>query len=87
MRKTTIACTTLAIGLTAAGHDLEATHSSSSSSSSAAVVLKWNQLLQSTLPQPGNPQTPRFYSMMHIAMFDAINAIERDFGSVDLRLR
>jgi hypothetical protein len=83
MRKTTIACTTLAIGLTAAGHDLEATHSSSSS----AVVLKWNQLLQSTLPQPGNPLTPRFYSMMHIAMFDAINAIERDFEPYRVRLR
>jgi hypothetical protein len=83
MRKTTIACATLVIALTAAGHDVEARHSSSSS----AVVLKWNQLLQSTLPQPGNPQTPRFYSMMHIAMFDAINAIERDFEPYRVRLR
>ena len=71
------------VALTAAGHDIEATHSSSS----VAVVLKWNQLLQSTLPQPGNPQTPRFYSMMHIAMFDAINAIERDFEPYQVRLR
>jgi hypothetical protein len=83
MRKTTIACATLVIALTAARHDIEATHSSSSS----AVVLKWNQLLQSTLPQPGNPLTPRFYSMMHIAMFDAINAIERDFEPYRVRLR
>ena len=81
MRKTIIVGATLVVALTAAGHDIEATHSS------AAVVLKWNQLLQSTLPQPGNPQTPRFYSMMHIAMFDAINAIERDFEPYRVRLR
>jgi hypothetical protein len=81
MRKATIVGATLVVALTAAGHDIEATHSS------AAVVLKWNQLLQSTLPQPGNPQTPRFYSMMHIAMFDAINAIEREFEPYRVRLR
>jgi len=81
MRKTMIVGATLVVALTAAGHDIEATHSS------ADVVLKWNQVLQSTLPQPGNPQTPRFYSMMHIAMFDAINAIERDFEPYRVRLR
>ena len=47
--------------------------------SSAAVVLKWNRLLQDTLVPPGNPLTPRSYAMMHIAMFDAINAFEREF--------
>src|SRR4029453_4884496 len=81
MRKT-IRGATLVVALTAAtGHDVEATHSS------AAVVLKWNQLLQSTLPQPGNPLSPRFYAMTHIAMFDAINAIERDFEPYRVRLR
>ena len=84
MHKTMTVGAALVIALAAAaGHDLEATHSSSS----VAVVLKWNQLLQNTLPQPGNPQTPRFYSMMHIAMFDAINAIERDFEPYRVRLR
>ena len=81
MRKTITVGAALVVALTAAGHDVEATHSS------ADVVLKWNQLLQSTLPQPGNPQTPRFYSMMHIAMFDAINAIARDFEPYQVRLR
>ena len=82
MRKTFTLGATLVVALTAAaGHDIEATHSS------AAVVLKWNQLLQSTLPQPGNPLTPRFYSMTHIAMFDAINAIEREFEPYRVRLR
>jgi hypothetical protein len=55
--------------------------------SGAAVVLDWNQILQNTLPPPGNPLTPRFYSMMHIAMFDAINAIERDFEPYRVRFR
>ena len=53
----------------------------------AAVGLKWNQLLQSTLPQPGNPLTPRFDAMTHIAMFDAVNAIERDFEPYRVRWR
>ena len=82
MRTTISLGATLVVALTAAaGHDIEATHSP------AAVVLKWNQLLQSTLPPPGNPQTPRTYSMMHIAMFDAVNAIEREFEPYRVRLR
>src|SRR5688572_24898046 len=81
MRKTITVGAALVVALTAAAPDVEATHSS------AAVVLKWNQLLQSTLPQPGNPLSPRFYAMTHIAMFDAINAIERDFEPYRVRLR
>jgi hypothetical protein len=78
----TILTTMLAAALTvAAGLDVAATQSP------AAVVLKWNQLLQSTLPQPGNPLTPRFYAMAHIAMFDAVNAIERDFEPYRVRMR
>jgi len=55
--------------------------------SSPAVVLEWNQVLQDTLGAPGNPLTPRFYAMMHIAMFDAINGIEREFEPYRVRLR
>jgi PAP2 superfamily len=65
----------------ASGFDAGAKHSS------RAVVLEWNQLLQDTLAAPGNPGTPRFYAMMHIAMFDAINAIEREFEPYRVRLR
>ena len=36
--------------------------------------------------RPGGP-TPRFYGMTHIAMFDAINAIEREFEPYRVRLR
>jgi hypothetical protein len=55
--------------------------------SAARVVLEWNQLLDETLPAPGNPLTPRFYSMAHIAMFDAINAIERQYEPYRVGMR
>jgi hypothetical protein len=67
--------------MAAAGVDVRAEHSS------AAVVLEWNRLIQDTLPPPGNPLTPRVYSMTHIAMFDAINTIEREFEPYRVRLR
>jgi hypothetical protein len=81
MRKTIAVGTALVVALTAASRDVEA------APPSPVVVLKWNQLLQSTLPQPGNPLTPRFYAMTHIAMFDAINAIDREFVPYRVRLR
>ena len=48
-------------------------------SSAADVLVEWNQLIQDTVPTPHNVLTPRFFSMAHIAMFDAINSIEREF--------
>jgi hypothetical protein len=55
--------------------------------SAARVALEWNQLLEDTLPPPGNPVTPRVYAMAHVAMFDAINAIEREFEPYRVRTR
>ena len=52
----------------------------------ADVVVEWNQLLQTTLPATIGPTSPRYYSMLHIAMFDAINAIERDYEPYRVRL-
>ena len=49
--------------------------------------LEWNQILQDTVPSPQNVLTPRFFSMAHIAMFDAVNAIEREFTPYHVRLR
>jgi hypothetical protein len=80
MRKTfgiTLACVILAATGPGAG----------ATASSAAVVLKWNRLIQDTLVPPGNPLTPRSYAMTHIAMFDAINAIEREFKPYRARIR
>lgn len=54
--------------------------------STAAVVFEWNQMLQDSFPTQG-PGTLRPFSMTHIAMFDAINAIERAFEPYRVRLR
>ena len=81
MSKTTLTSALAAALILATAPGTAATYSP------AAVVLQWNQLLQSTLPQPGNPLTPRFYAMTHIAMFDAVNAIEQQFDPYRVRLR
>jgi hypothetical protein len=52
----------------------------------AAVVFEWNQILQESFPAQG-VGTVRPFSMTHIAMFDAINSIERDFEPYRIRLR
>src|SRR5262245_31153135 len=80
MRRIPVIMLVLAI-IVATGLETGASHSN------PAVVLNWNQVLQNSLPAPGNPLTPRFYAMMHIAMFDAINAIERDFDAYRVRFR
>jgi hypothetical protein len=53
----------------------------------ATVVIEWNQIVQDTIPGAGGVMAPRFYSMMHIAIFDAVNAIERDYAPYRVRLR
>jgi hypothetical protein len=46
---------------------------------SADVIVEWNQLLQSNIPATASLLTPRYYAMLHVAMFDAANAIEREY--------
>ena len=41
------------------------------------VVIEWNEILEGVLPA-GGLAPPRYYAMLHIAMFDAINSIERE---------
>jgi hypothetical protein len=55
--------------------------------SRADVVYEWNQLLQQTLPASAALLGPRYYSIMHIAMFDAINSIEREHTPYRVRIR
>jgi hypothetical protein len=57
------------------------------SDSTAHIVVEWNQILQDTLPTPHNVLTPRYFALTHIAMFDAINTIEREFAPYRVRLR
>jgi hypothetical protein len=73
---------TLALALLApAGSPVRAT------GASPDIVFEWNQILQDTVPSPQNVLTPRFFSMAHIAMFDAVNAIDREFTHYRVRLR
>lgn len=46
-----------------------------------AVVVEWNAQLEATIPASAGPTLPRYYAMMHIAMFDAVNAIEGGYRS------
>jgi len=43
------------------------------------VVIQWNQMLQTLFPGTGPGLQLRSLSMMHIAMFDAINSIEEAY--------
>jgi hypothetical protein len=46
---------------------------------SPAVVIDWNQKLQATIGGTGGPLAPRWFATMHIAQFDAINSIQRQY--------
>ena len=57
-----------------------------STNESSEVIVEWNQLLQANMPAVPNPLIPRQYAMLHIAMFDAANAIERQYTPYRARL-
>jgi hypothetical protein len=44
-----------------------------------AVVLEWNQLAHATIPAAAGPLGLRYYAILHSAMFDAANSIERRY--------
>jgi hypothetical protein len=52
----------------------------------AKLVLEWNQVLFRVIP-PGPPTVQRPASMMNIAIFDAMNAIERAYTPYRFRVR
>lgn len=58
----------------------------SASHDSAEVIVEWNQILQATIPSTAGVLTPRYYAMMHIAMFDAVNSIEADYSPYHTRV-
>jgi len=45
------------------------------------VIVEWNTLLEGTVPNSAGVTLPRYYAMMHIAMFDAVNSIEGGYSS------
>ena len=60
---------------------------SPASADDRAVIIEWNQLLQSTMPGNLGLQSPRYFSMLHIAMFDAVNSIERGYAPYVVKVR
>ena len=82
MSKTSLITAALALTLVAPGGTTVRAQSSTPD-----IVFEWNQTMQNTLPTPHNVLTPRFFALAHIAMFDAINAIEREFEPYRVRLR
>lgn len=51
------------------------------------VVVEWNQALQDTMPAISPFLQVRSYSMLHIAMFDAVNSIDDDYTKYRVRVR
>jgi hypothetical protein len=49
------------------------------------VVIEWNALMEATVPNAAGVTLPRGYAMMHIAMFDAVNSIEKRYTSYHVR--
>jgi hypothetical protein len=82
MRKTVT--TILALILATGGSGIRETEARAGGSPD--VILEWNQLLQATIPANASLAAPRFYSMMHIAMFDAANSVDPQYGSYRVQL-
>ena len=68
-----------AVALTAAALAGSSDAARAHSRGSAEIIIAWNQLLQNTIPATAGLMSPRFYAMLHVAMFDAVNAIEREY--------
>lgn len=84
MNRTILIGTVAALTMLApAGRDLAA----QGGGGSPAVIYEWNKILQDTIPGGGGAGAPRFYALTHIAMFDAINAIEREFEPYRVQLK
>jgi hypothetical protein len=52
----------------------------------AEVIIEWNQILQTHIPSNAGILTPRYYAMMHIAMFDAANSIDEEYTAYHARV-
>jgi len=60
----------------------------------ADVVIQWNGILQSTVALPPPMGTPgpglqvfRYFAMLHVAMFDAVNSIEERYEPYRVQVR
>jgi hypothetical protein len=82
MSRNTVIATAAALALLAPSTPEVAAQSGGGS---PAVIYEWSKILQDTIPGGGGAGAPRFYALTHIAMFDAINAVERQFAPYRVR--
>jgi hypothetical protein len=45
----------------------------------AAIAYEWNELMQTTTPASAGPFGGRFFALVHLAQFEAVNSIERRY--------
>jgi hypothetical protein len=76
----------LATALLAAATLTTHTFSADATHDDPGVVSEWNALLQANIPSNAGIMTPRYYSMLHVAMFDAANAIEREYTPYHVKI-
>jgi hypothetical protein len=50
------------------------------------IVIEWNALMESTVPNSAGVTLPRGYAIMHIAMFDAVASIEGGYANYQSRV-
>ena len=50
------------------------------------VIAEWNALLVSAVPPSAGADIPRYYALMHIAMYDAISSIDRRSSALHSRV-
>jgi hypothetical protein len=50
------------------------------------VIAEWNAMLVSAAPATAGADMPRYYALMHIAMYDAISSIDRRSGALHSRV-
>lgn len=53
---------------------------------SAETIVEWNRLAQTHMPSTAGLLVPRYYAMMHLAMFEAVNSIERQYTPYRFRI-
>jgi hypothetical protein len=53
---------------------------------SAEVVIQWNQTLNDTIPATAGFSAIRYYPILNVAIFDAVNSIDRDYTAYHARV-
>jgi hypothetical protein len=75
--KTWMAMLGLALALT--NLDTHSSEHANATLNSHEVVIEWNELLEELVPRVGL-LPPGYYATLHVAMFDAVNSIERTYS-------